>query len=99
MYFNKKKEEENRSNLSVKFVPYQRFDTAAKPHTHGKSQINTQKTKENNTLNHNTRRCKTHTLSRTIVFCMNLCETRANDETHEREREKRKVKKVNQIEL
>lgn len=62
MYFNKKKEEEeNRSNLSVKFVPYQRFDTAAKPHT--RQVTNTHPKKENNTLNHNTRRCKTHTHS------------------------------------
>lgn len=99
MYFNKKKEEENRSNLSVKFVPYQRFDTAAEPQTHTASHKYTPK-KENNTLSHNTRRCKTHTHSvEQQFFCMNLCETGANDETHECEREKRKVKKVNQIEL
>lgn len=98
MYFNKTKKKKNRSNLSVKFVPYQRFDTAAKPHTRQATNTHPIK-KENNTLTqNNTRRCKTHThtLSRTIVFCMNLCETRANDKAHERAREKRKV---NQIEL
>lgn len=55
---------------------------------HGKSQIHTQKTR---TLTH---RLKKHTHSRTIVFCMNLCETRASESARTRSNVKNESNRI-----